>query len=422
MLSFLDEVEALKAIRNLFNTSTTAKLAVAFWGSGAITNLGLDRDDLDVEVICNLDSGACNPIEIDALRRLRPLVPVRSDPRLHGKVYWTPNGVVLGSSNASTNGLAVEMGLSGWAEANIFSNDPKLIEASYLWFETRRRDAYEINDEQIALATKIWKDRARTAPTGTQLGLDLGAVVRGNPAHPAWPSVKLAVYSEDLSDEGKAALNKERRESPILRSMDAYERWHNEIHAGDWLLDFYIEHGQGEFQGYWHVPTPKIESKLLTYVSKRSAINLAGLGVLKLTKADKTKLERAAPRLVKTGGKGKPQSYAMITIPEAIKFIDEHPETLAADRKAFGQAMLNIFKEASKIGYRPTEFLKMIEREDALSVAKRLIMNKTPSSGFTRLWELKRPDLTVEAVATTSEWRHLFSEEELERAERRLKQ
>jgi hypothetical protein len=73
-------------------------------------------------------------------------------------------------------------------------------------------------------------------------------------------------------------------------------------------------------------------------------------------------------------------------------------------------------------GYRPTEFLRMVDREGAVPTAKRLIMSSTPSSGFTRLWELKRLDLTVEALALRVPWRQLFTEVELKKARQRLDQ
>jgi hypothetical protein len=57
--------------------------------------------------------------------------------------------------------------------------------------------------------------------------------------------------------------------------------------------------------------------------------------------------------------------------------------------------MRDIFMEATKIGYRPTEFLRMVDREGALPTAKRLIISSAPSSGFTRLWELRRLNLTL---------------------------
>ncbi len=421
MLSFLDEVQALEAIRRLFDAAPSAKIAVAFWGSGAVASLGLDRAKFDIDVICNLDSGACNPIEIDRLRHLGPHASVRSDPRLHGKVYWTPDGVVVGSSNASTNGLAVEIGLSGWAEANIQSNDREIIDATLTWFETRKQKSYEITDRQIVLATQLWNDRCRSAPAGLKLASDIGAAVRSSPDHPAWSSIKLAVYTEDYSREGRRALKEERRTNPILRSMGAYESWRDEIQAGDWLLDFQVDGAQGAFGGYCCVPTPKLESKLMTYLHKRSAISIPGFGSLTLSKDDLKKLQKAVPTFVQRMRSGE-SPHAMVPIREAIDFIDRRITTPTSELRAFERAMLDIFKEATKAGYRPTEFLKMINRDDPLSVAKRLIMSKSPSSGFTRLWELKRLDLTVEALALSDRWRYLFSQQELERAESRLGQ
>jgi hypothetical protein len=64
----------------------------------------------------------------------------------------------------------------------------------------------------------------------------------------------------------------------------------------------------------------------------------------------------------------------------------------------------------------------MVDREGAVPTAKRLIMSSTPSSGFTRLWELKRLDLTVEALALRVPWRQLFTEVELKKARQRLDQ
>jgi|SRR5215831_1132430 len=134
--------------------------------------------------------------------RLRPHIPVRSDPRLHGKLYWTPAGIVMGSSNASTNGLATEDGLSGWAEANIFSDDPELIATTFAWFKLRKECSYEIRETDLLLAKRIWEDRARSAPPGIRLTGDLGAAVRGTPDRPAWRKIKLAIYSDDFSAKG----------------------------------------------------------------------------------------------------------------------------------------------------------------------------------------------------------------------------
>jgi hypothetical protein len=66
-MKFLDEVGALDKIQDLLRGTKEAKIAVAFWGRGAVETLGIDRRALQVEIICNLDSGACNPAEIEGL-------------------------------------------------------------------------------------------------------------------------------------------------------------------------------------------------------------------------------------------------------------------------------------------------------------------------------------------------------------------
>jgi len=56
LFSRLDrEVGALAKIREIMECAKQAKIAVAFWGRGAVQRLGLERLDLEAEVICNLD-------------------------------------------------------------------------------------------------------------------------------------------------------------------------------------------------------------------------------------------------------------------------------------------------------------------------------------------------------------------------------
>lgn len=68
-MKFLDETNALAEI-HLLRQADTARLAVAFWGKGAIERLGLNRPGLVAKILCNLDSGAYNPAE---LRRILDL-------------------------------------------------------------------------------------------------------------------------------------------------------------------------------------------------------------------------------------------------------------------------------------------------------------------------------------------------------------
>jgi hypothetical protein len=58
------------------------------------------------QIVCNLESGACNP---DPIRQLSQLGwNIRTNPRLHAKVYLFPSAAVVGSANPSTNGLSFD--------------------------------------------------------------------------------------------------------------------------------------------------------------------------------------------------------------------------------------------------------------------------------------------------------------------------
>ena len=89
--------------------------------------------------------------------------------------------------------------------------------------------------------------------------------------------------------------------------------------------------------------------------------------------------------------------------------------------RRFAEAMLAIYREAKEIGYTPSVLLRMLHEKGALRTARQLINASRPSDGYTRLWELGRLDLSVEAVVhDNAEWHELFTEEELRRCGRRL--
>ena len=89
--------------------------------------------------------------------------------------------------------------------------------------------------------------------------------------------------------------------------------------------------------------------------------------------------------------------------------------------RRFGEAMLAIYREAKDIGYTPSIFLRMLNEKGALQTARQLIHAPQPSDGYTRLWELRRLDLSVEAVVhDNAKWHCLFTQDELDRCKKRL--
>jgi hypothetical protein len=88
----------------------------------------------------------------------------------------------------------------------------------------------------------------------------------------------------------------------------------------------------------------------------------------------------------------------------------------------FDQAMLSIYLRAkSEAKYNATIFFQMLSDRRGLQTAKYLINSEKPSLGYTRLHELGRLDLTVEAmVVEDNRWHTLFTQDELAKARKRL--
>lgn len=84
--------------------------------------------------------------------------------------------------------------------------------------------------------------------------------------------------------------------------------------------------------------------------------------------------------------------------------------------------MVGIYHEAKREGYTASYFLRMLSELGPVETARRLITAETPSEGFTRLYELGRLDLTVEAVVLEPRWIELFSDAERRAARERLAQ
>lgn len=88
---------------------------------------------------------------------------------------------------------------------------------------------------------------------------------------------------------------------------------------------------------------------------------------------------------------------------------------------AFNRAMRNVYKLAlTECGYRAIRFLQLIESQGGLSTAKQLLCAPGHPAGLTRLWELQRLDISMEALVLQPQWDRLFTEEELAVARKRL--
>ena len=96
--------------------------------------------------------------------------------------------------------------------------------------------------------------------------------------------------------------------------------------------------------------------------------------------------------------------------------------SLEEEFKLFLLDLANITKDET--GYNPTQFRHMVGERGGIETAQYLINTSRPSEGYTRLCEEGRLDLTMEAQILEAEggkWQQLFTEEELEKCRKRLR-
>jgi hypothetical protein len=148
-------------ITKLFSCAKLIKCAVAFWGAGA-SKIFKPSKSTKMQVVCNLASGGTNPKEIIQIQKCYGhRMSIKMHNNLHAKIYWTDIGAVIGSSNASSNGLGLESDeISGWDEACIVTDDPKIINEIRQWFDENIWPKTEtIAESDLRKASIIWKER-----------------------------------------------------------------------------------------------------------------------------------------------------------------------------------------------------------------------------------------------------------------------
>lgn len=89
---------------------------------------------------------------------------------------------------------------------------------------------------------------------------------------------------------------------------------------------------------------------------------------------------------------------------------------------AFSEFLRQKVAEAEALGYRPTQFKQMLGAQGGDATVRQLLAKGKPAEGFTRLWELGRLDLTVEALVVETKWRPFIDPVLVQQAEHLLTQ
>jgi hypothetical protein len=98
-----------------------------------------------------------------------------------------------------------------------------------------------------------------------------------------------------------------------------------------------------------------------------------------------------------------------------------HATVKSALEQEFEDACMSDVEECSKLGYYPHYFVEMVHQHGAVETAKRLIRDQHVPAGFTRLWEMKRLDMTLEAcIHDNPKFHSLFDSQTLAACNARL--
>ena len=275
-MRFLSSAEIQEQVRQLTSRSGDVRAAVAYWGKGATERTGLAENGRPeaVRVICDLLSGACNPAEVESLVWLG--VTVRTLDRLHAKVWIASGQVIVGSANASHNGLPGddEEAANASIEAAVLSCDPDLIRQVAAWFEDQWCASSAIEDRHLKQARDMWNRRRRTGGRG--FTAPLTDKIRRPDSLDRFHSLRLIAY---LADDPSPEADKYIERNHGLHFSD--EEWREFGHEGpcyeqpldapEWrhrpgteYMDFSCtaEGGKFTFKGFWRVrDCPTVELK-----------------------------------------------------------------------------------------------------------------------------------------------------------------
>jgi hypothetical protein len=250
--SFVSDKGVREEIKKLVTDTDEFVLAVAFWGKGALQQLGLDklRSQQKGTIICNLMSGACNPNEINKLIKLvqdsRSNLKVLKHEKLHAKVYWSPSCVILGSSNASSNGLTFEgKELAGSVEGNVKILDPKTNSDVKEWISGVTLSATEISKLDMKIAASFWKQRRRDRHTGGKSKDSLSFLQKFKEQPDYFTDtlpIQVWIYNaEDMDLAGKKAFNEAKKEHPNFDDAYQNELGEKNPEAGTRVIDALYE-------------------------------------------------------------------------------------------------------------------------------------------------------------------------------------
>jgi hypothetical protein len=215
--------------------------AVAFWGKGA-EKLIAKRAGQPAQILCNLQSGACNPYVIKKLKGMKASgILVKTSPHLHAKVVITEKAALIGSANISANGLSLEGAQAAWDEAGLYTEASQPRQAAIAWFKQQWEDAEEPDDAMIEAAAKKWRERGGGTPSpGTPIADLDPEQLRG---------AYFTIYDQwEFSEPAKEYVEQAQKKDPTI---NGYEGWGELPYNADLINLYWPSGSKPYYEGVW---------------------------------------------------------------------------------------------------------------------------------------------------------------------------
>ncbi len=254
-ICFLDDRDAIAAkIQNLLQQAEKTYCIVAFWGRGAAQLFsGMTSKKIEsAKIVCNLTMGGTNPDVIDELCGMG--FDIRHNPVLHSKAYWTDKGVVVGSANASANGLSLEgRDQDGWLESAMFSDRRPELNATRKYVQKMWCKSDAITPQDMQKARTRWRER-RPFPTPSN-ELTFMEALREGRFSGRRHCIFIVVDSGDLSDRNHMEKQANQLQQQYVdlnqRQLDAWEGY-DDIPRGQYVISYWRgPRGGLQHSGVW---------------------------------------------------------------------------------------------------------------------------------------------------------------------------
>lgn len=322
---FLADNQILTELLEALKLSDSADLAIAYWGANAIKTLGIDMIKGPVRILCDAYSGACNPDELSKMLAMDLDLKTRNG--LHAKVVITSTSVIVGSANASANGLGQEGEEAGNLEAAALIKNQKCLENARTWFNSKWKDARKVTPEIIREIRPIWQERRRVRPAQTAKSSTLLGVLLAEPAWFVDREIRLVAYEgTDISKEARAKFEAIKRNLYHPKRLQKYDtageiplyeddgKW--KISAGEYIIDYVINRKRKKalFGGLWRVRSHDAFHKAGHGSRIILCDKLRNFKGLRLRPADGTRLGRFVFKYVSNNGFKKDRNRSMLDI------------------------------------------------------------------------------------------------------------